>query len=91
MTTAERIAALFHDDGTVGKRGSRFLTDICDRFRVRYDADTDRWDRMGRWTFKDGSVITVGADGIWDLGYSNCFCWQGCGHNDDCDEDGGIA
>lgn len=38
-----------------------------------------------RLTFSDGSTITV-AGSAWDLGFPDCFCWQGC-PNDDCHAD----
>lgn len=35
-----------------------------------------------RYTFGDDSVITVAGDG-WDIGFTGCFCWEGC-PDDDC-------
>ena len=38
-----------------------------------------------RLTFSDESVITV-AGSAWDLGFTGCFCWEGC-PDDDCGAD----
>ena len=37
-----------------------------------------------RHTFGDGSCITVAGE-CWDIGFDGCFCWQGDGHDDECD------
>ena len=38
-----------------------------------------------RLTFADGSVITI-AGSAWDIGFTGCFCWEGC-PDDDCSAD----
>lgn len=43
-----------------------------------------------RWTFPDGSAITIVGD-TWDLGFANCFCQQGHGHEPDNCEDWDIG
>jgi hypothetical protein len=41
----------------------------------RPDRPSDEW----RAIFPDGSVITA-SGGAWDIGYPECWCWQGNGH-----------
>lgn len=40
---------------------------------------------LARFEFADDSAIVV-AEGGWDLGFAGtgCFCWQGVGHDDEC-------
>ena len=34
------------------------------------------WRDKCRFTFDDGSIITVAGD-AWDLGFADCYCWAG--------------
>ena len=82
-TTAEKISEKFSNDGQCFTNAAgEELDDVCEAhtrpdYRDGYGTDTYRY------TFDDGSVITIAGDG-WDLGYPGCYCWQGVGH-DDCD------
>lgn len=82
MTQAEKISALFHDDG------QRFYTDdgtslhdVCSGAALRSLTTRD----TTKYLFRDDSAITV-AGGGWDLGYPECGCWQGAGHSASCKE-----
>ena len=82
-TQAEQFARDLDDDGT------RFRTDDGIGFvelLERYGADVEIADHeRTRWRFSDGSAI-VEANGAWDLGLpGGCLCWDGAGHNRDCD------
>jgi hypothetical protein len=81
-TTAEQIAARFHDDGQRWKDDQGIdLDTACAEAGGKRDSTGERM--VYRWTFADGSVITA-AGGGWDLGYPDCYCWQGAGHTEDC-------
>ena len=78
MTTAEKIAKQFDNDGTVwhDAHGSH-LQAVC----ALYDGKVSIFDKgsISRHVFDDGSAITISGD-AWDLGYRECNCWQGIGH-----------
>jgi len=84
-TTAQKISAQFDDDG------SRFGATNDDgetEFELACEAAggrrTDAHDSNGRrWQFADDSVITI-CGPAWDLGYADCYCWQGVGHSEKC-------
>ena len=89
-TTAQTISALFGDDGqcwqteyTAGEGLDESLDALCERNRGRCEYRDGHGTDTYRYTFADGSVITVAGDG-WDYGYVGCFCWQGVGHSDEC-------
>lgn len=48
------------------------------------EADDVEHNGMTSFYFPDGSVITS-AEGGWDIGYTECWCWRGVGHADDCE------
>lgn len=81
-TAAQVISARFGDDGQrwTDAEGVH-IEDVCaaEGDRVRND-ERD----CTRYVFGDGSAITI-AGGGWDLGYAECSCWQGEGHDDRCE------
>ena len=83
MTTAEKIAARFDDDGlTTTDATGKSMCEVCsDAGRVVRGQGVQQ--HLTQYIFADGSAITV-ADGAWDIGYTDCFCWRGEGHDDDC-------
>lgn len=84
MTTAQKLSALLHDDGqTWHTDDGRLLDDWCEEEGARRESLDGHGTSVYRYTFKDDSVITVAGD-AWDLGYLDCYCWQGAGHNDVC-------
>lgn len=93
MTIAERIAGQFSDGASwVTEDGVEWdsivmfnLPDMAmdATLRAFTNADSPIGDAPRRYTFVDGSVLTT-SGGCWDLGYPECFCWQGVGHTDDC-------
>lgn len=82
MTVAQRIANLFRNDGQCFEVDGVGLSDIC-ADNSAYKRDPDRCGTTERYTFRDGSVITICGDG-WDFGYPDCFCWHECGHTEEC-------
>lgn len=81
-TTAELVASLLDDDGMQWKTSDgRSLEDLCQE----HQASSHRDDDVMAWNFPDGSTI-VAAGAIWDLGYSDCYCWRGNGHDQACVE-----
>lgn len=78
-TSAEHIARLL-DYGTCWTADDgRTMDDLVRQFRGtiqhRPGRSSDEW----RATFPDGSAITA-SGGAWDIGYPECWCWQGNGH-----------
>ena len=73
---AEKIAALLDDDGR--KWVTRAGVSLEELVAEEHPRTVREFTKV-RWIFGDGSVIT--ADGCaWDLGYPDCWCWQGVGH-----------
>lgn len=82
MADAQRFSKLFDDDGqTFMTKDGQSISDVAERM----GADREREHEKCRYTFPDGSIITVAGDG-WDLGYPDCWCWQGAGHHEDCED-----
>lgn len=80
-TVAEQIAGLFGDDGQRWEdAGGRTLEDACECHPHHVASEYHEQRELTRYRFDDGSAITA-APGGWDLGYENCFCWQGAGHD----------
>ncbi len=81
-TTAEKIADLLDNDGqNFETDDGRILGDL-----LIGEGAVLKWSNKyaaTRYTLPDGSSITI-AGPAWDLGYPDCFCWQGVGHTDDC-------
>jgi len=92
MSTAERIAAHFGDDGQNWIDGNG---ESLGDYVTPYAETTDHDDQRGttRVQFADGSAIVMAGAG-WDLGFSapaTCHCWQGAGHNcEDADDYGRV-
>jgi hypothetical protein len=94
MTQAEKIAEQLGMDGQVwATKDGQSLDDLCEAARGtksyqrgwgidgNYTGHTSSY----KYTFFDGSVITChGA--AWDLGYADCWCWAGYGHDESCRE-----
>jgi len=87
MTTAERIARMFNDDGQCFDPANGLhiscvtIEDVCGwECRVKID---HKGSYASRYTFEDESVLIV-TEGGWDLGHLDCWCWQGAGHSDEC-------
>jgi hypothetical protein len=80
MTKAEKIAERYGNDGLSWYDADAIhLEEACHD----YPHTCDQKDGIVRYTFNDGSVLTL-AGGAWDFGYPNCFCWRGGGHCEDC-------
>lgn len=81
-TLAAQIAARLGDDGqNFEAEDGRRLDDIA----RAAGANEEREAEFIRYTFRDGSAITVQAGVAWDLGYADCYCWQGAGHSSECE------
>ena len=79
------IAQLISDQ--FGNDGQRWIDDagielavVCEQAGGEADQNWDR--ELTRYTFQDGSAITIESGG-WDLGYAECFCRVGEGHDTD--------
>ena len=85
-TLAGVISARYHDDGRRWRDDDHVHIEDA---LLAAGARKDRSDDLDatRWTLSDGSVIVTSWDG-WDLGYpgTDCWCWQGAGHEDGCAE-----
>jgi len=88
MTIAQQIAAALDNDGQqwrtrpTDESDPMTFTDLVER----HGAYIQTWRDNSRFTFSDGSVITV-AGSAWDFGFPTCYCWQGAGHDDTCNFD----
>ena len=81
MTTAERISARYGDDGQCWVDGDNVtIDDACAAERGVTIDERPGTSGTVRYTFSDGSVLTIAGDG-WDLGFPGCYCWQGAGHD----------
>lgn len=81
MSEAAAIARRYNDDGLSWKDADGVeLHDAC----KGAGATIDEQGGDVRYTFADGSVLTA-AEGGWDLGYTDCFCWRGAGHTPECE------
>ena len=91
-TIAQQIADALNNDGQQFKTrptdDSEPLTfrDLVEQHGGSSIDWRDGWQTgdVRRHTFGDGSCITVAGD-AWDIGFDGCFCWQGDGHDDECD------
>lgn len=81
MTTATTISAQLGDDGRCyTAEDGRTLGDLSREAGSRVERSDAGY---VRYTYPDGSVITD-AGPAWDLGYPDCWCWQGAGHTEEC-------
>ena len=91
MTIAQQIAAALDNDGQqwrtrpTDESDPMTFTDLVER----HGAYIQTWRDNSRFTFSDGSVITV-AGSAWDLGFPDCYCWAGAGHDDTCNADNAL-
>jgi len=85
MTTAEKIAEQLSNDGQIFETADgASLDDLCRAANGRQEwRDGYRTGDHYKWIFGDSSVIMV-CCGCWDLGYVDCWCWDGEGHTDKC-------
>ena len=83
QTIAQKIAAQFNDDGSCFENsdGQR-LEDVCASHANPWDKEYEKT----RFTFDDGSILTIAGDG-WDFGFSCCYGWEGGGHQSGCEND----
>jgi hypothetical protein len=81
-TTAQKIAAMFNDDGQVfdNADGESFV-DVCENEKDRWfdscrgEKDQD-WQRcMTKYIFADQSVLVM-TDDCWDYGFLDCWCMR---------------
>jgi hypothetical protein len=78
MNIAQQIADAFDNDGqqwrtiTSDDSEPRTFDDLVEQ----HGAYIQPWRDKCRFTFNDGSIITV-AGGAWDLGFADCYCWAG--------------
>ena len=79
-SSAQQISDRYKNDGQcfIDTDGGE-IEDAC-----ASSGQTEKNDAWTRFTFPDGSVITVAGDG-WDLGFECCHGWQGAGHSSDCE------
>lgn len=85
MTIAETIATQFDNDGQCFEARGAELETMC----KAHCSHLDRHGDATRYVFADGSVILIAGDG-WDLGFRDCWCWNGAGH-DKCTAERGSA
>ncbi len=87
MTTAEKIALQFENDGQVFEVDDIHIADVCQDvawYPPSVTSDSERYE------FTDGSAIVVTGGG-WDLGFpapATCHCWPNANHgrhSDDCE------
>ena len=77
MTTAERIAEQFGNDGrNFRDAAGNELDEVCDEIATREWRDGYRTGDTYRYVFADGSVLVVAGD-AWDLEGAEPFSWAG--------------
>lgn len=82
-TTAEKVALRFKNDGTCFEDDEETrLEDYCEKLGGEHVKNYNKTLEC-KYVFDDGSVIVVSGD-CWDLGYKDCFCMRGVGHQEDC-------
>jgi hypothetical protein len=69
-TLADEFCGYFNLNG-------RNLVEECEKLCIQRKRN-EKAD-MTKYVFEDGSVITVASSG-WDIGFLDCWCWQGEGH-----------
>lgn len=90
QTTAEQVAAQFHDGQTYETADGRTLDEVCraagsGRPAYRDDQHTNDSETQRAYEFPDGSAIVDAHGDAWDVRDPDCvcgFCWEGGG----CDE-----
>lgn len=79
MTIAEKIGALFDNDGHRYKEAEHDLFEICEDEQYY---KLQNWEKGAtRYEFKDGSAIVIAGE-CWDYGFEGvqCTCWKEAGH-----------
>ena len=81
LTVADLVADLLDNDGQkFESQAGNSLQDMCEvlgGFMESRGADR-------KFSFPDGSCITISEGTAWDVGYEDCWCWQSIGHSDNC-------
>jgi hypothetical protein len=78
MSIAQQIAQALDNDGQQWRTRPtddsepRTFDDLIEQ----HGAYIQPWRDKCRFTFDDGSIITVAGD-AWDLGFADCYCWAG--------------
>jgi hypothetical protein len=81
-TAADAVARELGHDGTRWRtEDGRTLDDLVQEYNGMVENRDWRYSPEWRAIFPDGSVVTA-CGGAWDLGYPECWCWQGNGHED---------
>jgi hypothetical protein len=79
-TAAEAIARELGHDGTRWRTDDgRTLDDLAQEHDGMVENRDWRYSPDWKAIFPDGSVITA-CGGAWGLGFPECWCWQGNGH-----------
>lgn len=76
QTIAETISDALNGDGQVWTTADGATIDDLIRQHGGHHRQSDN---IHAYDFADGSTITI-ADGGWDIGYPDCYCWRGLGH-----------
>lgn len=86
VTIAEAIANALGNDGMAWRTAENVSFDalIAQHGGAHRDHNERPGTEMVRYRFCDGSIIT-GAGAAWDIGFSDCWCWAGAGHQDNCE------
>jgi hypothetical protein len=82
-TIAETLAQRFEDDGQCLEDKDGILMEQAAKALA---TDVDEQGDNLRYTFADGSVITVVSAVAWDFGYPSCFHWRATGNPKVCVE-----
>ncbi len=79
-TAADAVARLLGHDGTRWRtEDGRTLDDLVQEYDGMAENRDWRYSPDWKAVFPDGSVITA-CGGAWDIGFPECWCWQGNGH-----------
>ena len=66
--------------------GKISIDEVCKKLESGPSCRTYEENRLGNfhYVFSDTSAISVIEGIVWDIGYTDCTCWQGAGHVEDC-------
>jgi len=82
QTDAEVFAAAMGEDGlTFRLEDGRSLDEVADEHGAE---PVYGYTHGYKLVFCDDSIVTV-TGSVWDLGYEECWCLRGAGHEDDCE------
>jgi hypothetical protein len=78
MNIAQQIAQALDNDGQQWRTRPTDDSEpqTFDDLIEQHGAYIQPWRDKCRFTFDDGSIITVAGD-AWDFGFPKCFCWAG--------------